>query len=138
MSEPISPLTEIADYLEGLGLGIQNTDLFLGRHPDQPDDVAVLTQYPGNAPEYVQESYLPNAESLQLQVMVRSTSYKKAEERCYRLWRALGMITNATLGTTRYRSIRPNNSPALMGRDASNRVMIFFNATVEKEVPLVA
>lgn len=138
MSDPISPLTEIGDYLQSLGFGVQNTDLFLGILPDGPDELIVLTQYYGNAPEYIQERMLPNAESLQLQVVIRSRRYEVAEAKAYRVWRALASVTNQTLGGTKYRSIKPNGSPALLSYDASERVRIFFNATVEKEVPLVA
>jgi hypothetical protein len=134
----MTTLTELGDYLEDLGLGTLATDLFLGSRPDAPDEVTALYQYPGGPPEYVQSSFSPIAEVVQIQVVTRAIAYEDADARASSVWSALAIITNATLGGTHYRSIRPNASPGLMGRDSNDRVLIFFNATVEKEVSLEA
>lgn len=133
MSEPSSPLTEIGAFLQLQGLGLLNVDLFLGSRPDRPDTLLSVVQYPGDPPEYVQDVPTPHAESLQIQVTARSKSYAEAESKAYTAWRKLAGVRNITLGETRYRGIYPNHSPALMGRDESDRVLVFFNATVEKE-----
>jgi hypothetical protein len=134
----MSTLTEIGDYLEGLGIGTLATDLFLGSRPDSPDKVLVVYQYPGNAPEYVQSAFSPSAESPQIQVVARAVKYEDADALASSAWSALAAVTNASLGGTYYRSIRPNSSPGTMGRDSNDRVLVFFNATVEKEVSLDA
>jgi hypothetical protein len=134
----MSTLTELGDYIEGLGLGTQAVDLFLGSRPDSPDGLIALYQYPAGPPEYVQSSFSPNAETVQIQVVVRSIAYEDADALASSLWSALAIITNATLGSTHYRSVRPNGSPGLMGRDSNDRVLVFFNVTVEKEVSLEA
>lgn len=133
-------LDELADYLEGFGVGSQAgpaPTLYKGSRPDDPDDVFVIYTYPGNAPEYVQESFTPTWERPQIQGLARSKSYEDAERRARLAWSILSSVTNATLGGTRYRSIRPNGSPALIGRDASDRVLVAFNATVEREAEIV-
>ena len=66
-------------------------------------------------------------------MVARSKSYAEAESKAYTAWRKLAGVRNIVLGETRYRGIYPNSSPALMGRDESDRVLIFFNVTVEKE-----
>jgi hypothetical protein len=132
----MSTLSELGDYLEDLGIGVQAVDLFLGSRPDEPDTALIIYQYPGNAPEYVQNSFSPIAEKPQIQVVSRAIRYEDADRRAAQAWAALAVITNATLGGTYYRSVRPNASPGLMGRDTNDRVLVFFNATVEKEVSL--
>lgn len=134
----MSTLSELGDYLEGLGIASSAVDLFLGSRPEKPDKVLVLYQYPGGPPEYVQNYFSPIAEVVQIQVVSRALRYEDAEALIYAAWTALAPITNTTLGGTFYRSVRPNNSPALMARDPSDRVILFFNATVEKEVSLVS
>jgi len=132
----MSTLTELGDYIEGLGLGTQAVDLFLGSRPDSPDQLIALYQYAGGPPEYVQSSFSPTVEVVQIQVVARSIAYEDADALASAVWTALAIITNATLGSTRYRSVRPNASPGLMGRDSNDRILVSFNTTVEKEVSL--
>jgi Bacteriophage minor capsid protein len=137
----MSTLSELGDYLDGLGIATQAVNgqggtLFLSSRPDTPDDLLCLYQYPGGPPEYVQDSFSPVAESVQIQVVARAIRYEDADRLASEAWTALSSVTNATLGGTYYRSIRPNSSPGLMGRDANDRLLVFFNATVEKEVSL--
>jgi hypothetical protein len=134
----MSTLTELGDFLEAMGVAVQAPDaaanLFLGSRPDVPDTVLVLYEYPGSDPEYVQNSFFPIAEMPQIQVVARANRYEDASDLAWAAWSALAPVTNATLGTTYYRSIRPNGSPAILMRDTNDRVLLFFNASVEKEV----
>lgn len=127
----MSMLNELSDYLAGQGI----TDpIYLGSRPDSPDTLLALYAYPGNPPEYVQESFAPVRERPQIQVVAKALEYEDAEDLIYRAWYALAAITNADLGATRYRSVRPDMSPALLGRDKNDRILLFFNAAVDKEV----
>jgi len=134
----MSTLSELGDLLEGVGIATQGTDLFLGSRPDYPDTCLAIQQYTGGPPEYVQNSFLPVAERVQIQVVARAVRYEDADLLAARAWEALAVITNALLSGTYYRSIRPNNSPAILGRDTNDRILIFFNATVEKELSSVS
>jgi hypothetical protein len=134
----MSTLSELGDYLAGLGIGDLGVDLFLGSRPDAPDTALTLYQYPGGAPEYIQDSFNPSAESPQIQVVARALKYEDADALASAAWVALSPITNTKLGGTYYRSVRPNGSPGTMGRDSNDRVLVFFNVTVEKEVSLEA
>lgn len=139
----MSTLSEIGDYLVAQGIGLlqkpsTGANLFLGSRPDSPDEVVALYEYPGGPPEYVQDQDGPNAEKVQLQVVTRANDYETAWNRANRCWRALASVKNTTLGTTKYRSVRPNASPSNMGRDSNDRNLIFFNCTVDKEVSIVA
>lgn len=132
----MATLDELKDYLAD-ATTVDEDIIFKGSSPDAPDDVLVLYEYPGNAPEYVQESFDPSQEKPQIQVVARSKRYEVAKERADIAWQALARITNATLGSTRYRSVRPNGSPGLIRRDANDRLLVGFNASVEKEVSVV-
>lgn len=130
----MATLDELGAFLEDDDVATVGTDLFLAVRPDKPDTCLSLFLYPGGPPEYVQSSYAPNAERVQLQVVARAVHYEDAEALAISAWKVLSVVVNATLSGTHYRSIRPNNSPASMGRDQSDRSLVFFNATVEKEV----
>lgn len=134
----MSMLAEVGAFLDGLGVGAEGVDLFLGSRPEEPDTCLTLYEYPGGPPEYVQSSHNPSAEVTSLQVVSRARKYQDAHSFAARAWTALAPVTNATLSGTYYRSIRPNGSPAIMGRDSNDRILVFFNATIEKEVSLAS
>lgn len=129
----MSLLDDIGDYLDLAGVGVVGVTLFLGTQPDTPSECVTVLEYPGNAPEYLQDSTVPAIESPQIQVLARGMSYVAARATCQEAWDVLSTVTNEVLGTTRYLSIRPNGSPAPLGRDNNDRFLIAFNATVRKE-----
>lgn len=133
----MSTLTELGDFFIENGVGDVDT-VFLGSRPDSPDEIWAIYQYPGGAPEYVQDSHSPNVEHVQIQVVARAKRYEVADLMAARAWILLSPITNTVIGGTKYRSIRPNQSPSTMGRDTNDRLLVFFNASIEKEVSVVA
>lgn len=139
----MATLAELGDYLEAQGVGSQNTAtvsptarIMLGSRPDYPDKVLVLAEYPGGPPEYSQDVDLPVAERPAVQVVARDITYDGASALAHAAWRALSRINNQTLTGTYYRSVRPNNSPGIMGTDTNDRPMVFFNLSIEKEPSL--
>lgn len=132
----MSVLDELGDFVEAAGVAT-GTELYLGSMPDTPDDLLCIYVYPGNAPEYVQELETPKYEKPQIQVVARAIAYVDAEHRIEAAWSLLSAIHNQTLNGTYYRSVRPNGSPALLRRDTNDRILLFFNASVDKEVTLV-
>lgn len=136
----MSTLKELGDYVESRLVGYpQGEKLFLGRRPDAPDVVVTIYQYPGGTVEHVQEKFSPNSETCQIQVVARGADgdYDSADRACALVWNALASVRNAVLGGTKYRSIVPTGRGS-MGTDTNNRPLVGFNATVEKEVSLVA
>lgn len=131
----MSVLDEIGDYLVELGV-VTEDNLFLGSRPDYPDVMVSIQVYPGGPPKYVQDNFLPSTEMVQIQVVARAPRYEDAVVLCERVWIALSPVTNQYLSGVKYQSIRPNNSPAIMARDTNDRMLIFFNASVEKEVAI--
>lgn len=136
-------LSELGNFLETAavategGVGIPaDPALYLGSMADSPDTALCIYAYPGGAPEYVQESFGPSREKPQIQVVARAIRYEDADELITAAWNALSPVTNASLGITKYLSVRPNGSPAFMKRDTNDRVLMFFNASVDKEVSI--
>lgn len=134
----MSTLSELGDYLSTTLSLIQSTQLFLGSRPDAGNDpILVIYQYPGGDPEYVQNKFTPNVERAQIQVVARAEDYDAADRLCARAWAALAPIRNVTISGTKYRSIMVQGR-GVIGVDTNNRTLVAFNATVEKEVSLVA
>jgi len=129
-------LTELTNYLEAQGVAKKGNNLFAGLRPEEPDEVLVLHEYPGMAPEYQNDgqSTGPVRERPQVQVMGRGKDYESVRAMVQAAWVALGKITNVTLSGARYIEVRPSSSPALLGRDSNDRVLIGFNASVIREV----
>jgi hypothetical protein len=128
----VSTLDEVGAYLAANGFGTLAREIWLGRRPESPNSVITLIEYPGNGPTLVQEGMV--GDNPMLQLTVRDTVYEAAADLAYRIWRFLALKTNVMLGSTRYLSLRPTASPALMGRDSSNRVLLGFNVAIMKEV----
>jgi len=129
-------LTDMALYLEAQGVAKRGNDLFAGTRPEEPDQVLTVWEYPGMAPEYQNDgaSTGPVRERPQLQVMGRGKDYESVRAMVQSAWIALGRVTNQVINGTRYIEIRPSSSPALIGRDSNDRVLIGFNASILKEV----
>jgi hypothetical protein len=131
-------LNELAHYLETENVARLDSNLFLGLRPeDGPDEILTLHEYPGMAPEYQNDGANaggPARERPQVQVMGRGKDYESVRAMVQAAWVALSRITNRTLDGVRYLEVRPSSSPALIGRDGNDRVLIGFNASVVKEV----
>jgi len=129
-------LDEVGAYLEGQNVALKGQNLFLGTRPEDPDEILYVLEYPGMPPEYQNDgqSTGPVREQPQLQVTVRGRDYESARRLIQNAWLALNRVTNVTLSGKFYQSIRATSSPALIGRDQSDRVLLSFNASVLKEV----
>jgi hypothetical protein len=134
----MATLDELGAFLQSAGLAVEGTDMFLGSQPDTPDRILSLHEYPGGPPQYTQDSFMPKWERVQIQVVARARTYQDAKNFADRVWQHMAVVTNAILSGTHYLCIRPNGSPAIMRRDMHDRLLIFFNATIEKEVTVAA
>ncbi|HZK24134.1 MAG TPA: minor capsid protein [Oscillospiraceae bacterium] len=116
-------LTEISTYLKN-----QDTDIFLGLMPDQPDNCVALFEYAGSPPDLHWNGEYPG-----LQVRVRDKSYAAGRAKIGHIMRVLHGLTETVLGSTRYLLIRARGTPEILKRDASNRVEFFVNFEIIKE-----
>jgi hypothetical protein len=129
-------LDEITTYLESQNVAVFGRNLFAGTRPEEPDEVLVVLEYPGMPPEYQNDgsSTGPVREQPQIQVTARGHDYESVRQLIQAAWVALSKVTNQVLTGKRYLSIRPTSSPAAIGRDSNDRVLLSFNASVYKEV----
>jgi hypothetical protein len=130
-------LTEVATYLQAEGVAQMGQTLFTGMRPETPDECLTIHEYSGQGPEYQNDGSHaggPARERPQLQVMGRGKDYESVRAMVQAAWVALARVTNRMLSGVWYQEIRPSSSPALIGRDSNDRVLIGFNASVVKEV----
>lgn len=117
----------VEDVASFLSAHSQGTNLYLGRLPDSPDDVAAVYQYAGRSPLFVHDKAGIDIERPALQVLVRSRVYATAQTRAYAIYTLLAAVVNATLGSTLYQRIEPLASPFLLDRDQNDRTVFAAN-----------
>jgi hypothetical protein len=108
-------LDDLGQYLQGEGLGVLGTTLFLGGLPvDAPnitsqDAITALVETPGFPPEYIHNDVVPSREMPVVQILTRGAPYDYATARAWAqdLWLALGSIRNQTLSGTFYLGVQP-------------------------------
>jgi hypothetical protein len=133
-------LEEVEGYIEAAGLGWSNAgagaNLFLSSMPEDPDEVCVLSTYPGQASEMGFGKPGVDLEYPGLQVQVRSLpdDYAGGMAKIVAVYRQLCEIQGQVIGGTRYNMIRPQQAPYPLRRDDNRRVIFVVNFIVEKEL----
>lgn len=129
----MSTPTEIQAYLTSLGtLGT----IVIGSLPASPNVIGVLYEYGGWAPERRFGVVGVGYEHPAFQLLFRGEPHDYAGPRAKAelAWRALMSIQPGVLGTTKYLTIDPQQSPfAIRPQDENNRHFIGFNIYVMKE-----
>ena len=125
---------ELAAFLVAQGLATLNADLWLHVMPDEPDDAAVIIEYAGDEPDFVQNDRKVELEHPRIQVAVRGELPEVTRLRAEQIYQSLMKIDNELLSGTRYLSCVPVDTPAMLGRDESGRFMSTINFRVEKEL----
>lgn len=128
-------LDEIADKLAAVGLGTVNTDIFVGSMPEDPNICISVNEYSGSAPLHGFGTPGIKHEFPSVQVLVRGEpfDYIGPKTRATTAWAELAKVQAQALGSTFYLMIRPNQSPFILRRDETKRVVIACNYTCEKE-----
>lgn len=127
-------LDELSAYLQAQGIGTAGTDLFSGILPDVPDACVSLHEYGGVGPVHTLGGGNAKYERPRVQVVVRATTYSAARTKIETIYKLLDKLANTTLSSVRYLSIDAVHSPAFMERDANNRVKMFVNFQIHKEL----
>jgi hypothetical protein len=125
---------ELAAFLVAQGLAVLNADLWLHVMPDEPDDAAVIIEYAGDEPDYVQNDRKVELEHPRIQVAVRGELPEVTRLRAEQIYQSLMKIDNELLSGTRFLSCLPVDTPAMLGRDESGRFLSTINFRVEKEL----
>jgi hypothetical protein len=123
---------EIATFLAVTGHGTVGTDIFRRQMPNDPDDILCIVQEGGEAGEFVQDSLNIEVEQPRLQIYSRSLSPATAELALDGPYRELMRVRNQMIGGTRYISIMPMMSPAIVDRDENSRFIARCDFSVRK------
>lgn len=121
-------LEEIGTFLEGQGIGTQQTDIFLGDVPQNaPDAVVGIIETSGLAPVYVHDITGPAHNQPTFQIYTRALTYAAARLKAKDVFEILGKLQNVALSGTFYQTVRPRQNPFSLGRDDKNRSQISCN-----------
>jgi hypothetical protein len=127
---------EIADFLEDANIGEVGVDLFKGQFPpDTPNECGAVMDLPGLKPDYVMGTGgVPSHEKPKLDIRFRGEPNDYATPRALAglAWVALSGVAKQTLGSTRYVSITPIQTPFEKERDKKGRPEVGFTIEVEK------
>lgn len=131
-------LDDIADVLSSGGAGTVGTTIFKGIIPDRPDACVAVYETGGLAPAHAMSGSAGNAvaERPRVQVVSRAAQqdYEAARAKASCCYRILDGLPGRTVNGVRYLSSFAVQSPFLLGRDESGRVLLACNFDVVKEL----
>ena len=128
-------LEDISSLLTTAGVGVLNTDIFLGTSANIPAGVGpylLIKETAGIAPErlHTDDTGVLNAAAYErpgAQITVRSTVYINARNMARAAYNALDGTYNTTINSCLYREILAQQRPFDMGPDDTKRVRVGFN-----------
>jgi len=111
---------ELALYLQTMGHGTKNVDLFLGFQPDSPDDC--ITVYDESA-SVLEESHALSTDACGVQVLVRNQSYTAARDALIAIHQDLAGFGGEPFvsGGKMVHAVFIVTSPTSIGRDDKGR-----------------
>jgi hypothetical protein len=115
------PEATIAAYLASGGFGTLGSDIFYNQKPATPDALICVFGYAGQAPERTHDDSGNSRPGIQ--VWVRGTAGTAATTRTKieNIFNYLDGVSNTTISSTFFLSIRANQSPEPMGTDENGR-----------------
>lgn len=109
---------QIKDHLVSEGFGSYETDMFIGFQPDKPDNCTVI--YENTAP-VLQESQGFAIDSVDIQLIVRNTSYFSARDKLKEAHLILSAYRGTLSDGTIVRETYITTPPSSIGSDDENR-----------------
>lgn len=123
-------LDDVGTYLQTNGVGTIGTTLFLSYMPEAPDLCVAVYEFVGLQPMQTMSGAADvKNERPRLQIAARGApqDYVAARAKVQTCYGLLCNLVDSVLGTTRYISFVPIDSPAPIGRDDSQRPTIVCN-----------
>lgn len=130
---------DLGDVLVALGLAVWIDDpsgagdLMRGRLQDSPDNAVALMEYGGITPDAVHSVAQIATDRPSIQASIRGATYEDAQVRAYGIYRALGSLHNAVVGSVRYLSVTANQTPFLREYDGKERPVFVVNFDIRKD-----
>lgn len=131
-------LDDIGDYLSSQGIGTVGTDIFKGFLPEATTAAVALYETGGRGPDVAMGAGPIGStvamEWPRVQVVCRADEYDYATARskAHDIFKLLHGMPARVINSTSYQWAAAVQSPYLMGRDESNRVLISCNYDVAK------
>lgn len=127
---------EILDWIDAnSATWTKGTNAFLDRIPDHrniPNRALAVRVTAGPVPGYVLGQDDPVMETPGLQLITRSKYFEESRDDAEALYRLLPTIKQTTLGSTTWYSVLAQATPAVVARDAQQRVHHTVNFRVTK------
>lgn len=126
------PLSDVITYLTsteaGLGLTF-GTNFFASLMPDTPNQVVVVDEFAGPAPDWVFSEPLPGIEETHYQIISRDVeaNYAANQTTIQNIYRVVTAVAGVQIGGTNYLWWEPLHPPAFMGRDQNRRILHVLN-----------
>ena len=131
-------LDDVCDYLSSGGIGTVGTDLFKGFAPDSPNACTIVYETGGQAPVHAMNPAAGAAvvEMPRVQVVCRATAYdySTARSKAHSVFKLLDGLPTRSINSIDYLWGAAVQSPFLMGRDKSGRVLIACNYDIVKRL----
>lgn len=122
---------EIGQRLQDAAIATMGVDLWGGTFPALPDNLIALFEQPGFEPERVMGGLAHVV--LNLQVLIRNTSYTNAETKARAVYQNLDRFKGVLSGV-QYYSILARSYPFHLGVDENKRHRWTCNYTVRKDL----
>lgn len=125
----MSTAGDLCTMLEGAGKGTFGQTLFAGHKAQVPDtgQVTVVIEYGTSPPDERQDDPGWALGRPRCQVVTHDEAYETADAQARACALALAAVRNVTVGSTRYLSVRPLQTPFDLGPDAAQRARVAFN-----------
>lgn len=122
--------SDMASYLEDVGMGTAGTDLFAETLPSEVDTALALVTYSGELPGMVHNHQAVNVENRAVQILSRAPTHPVAEANAAAAAAHLLRLYGASLGTRRVVTIRLLQQPFQLHRDEADRPVWVCNLQV--------
>ena len=129
---PEAIVTDIAEYLQFLGLGVLDSTIFLDNSPNTPDDIITIYDEGGSTPE--KPEYWRK-----IKIEVRAVERQTGYDLVWNVFNNLLYPSNPTVGYIQIGSniylAELHNIPSVDTMDLSNRFLFLFEFIIRKVIP---
>lgn len=112
----MSWIEDIGAYLVSKGIGSVGNDIAYGEPRAEIKNCVALSDQPGSSAKTTLNGKIA-LECPELGVIIRNQSSKIAHDKADLIYEQLKIITNTTIGNTRFKRIKATSSPYLLSQD---------------------
>lgn len=124
--------SDIADYLESLGLGTKGTDIHQSEEKDEPHDAVLLTEGGGLGADRSHDMRRILNPGLLIIVRAAHQNFNAGYERAHNIYDAMLDLANTAIAGNRYLGVNPLGDVTEIGRDEQDRWKWSMNFVVKR------